>query len=144
MSSDANRTDLEPSAENGALTMERLEEFRQSLRIIRQAVDGMPDGPVMGKVPRLIKPKAGETYHAIESPKGELGYFIVSDGRSFFINCRYSEEQDYFTLRTASVPSQGLRMVSSEAISTGEVEPDWLSILNHTTCALGAESKCCS
>ena len=60
----------------------RLEEFRQSIRIIRQALDGMPEGPVMGKVPRLIKPKAGETYHAIESPKGELGYFIVSDGRA--------------------------------------------------------------
>ena len=60
----------------------RLEEFRQSLRIIRQALDGLPEGPVMGKVPRLIKPPAGETYHAIESPKGELGYFIVSDGKS--------------------------------------------------------------
>jgi len=60
----------------------RLEEFRQSLRIIRQAIDGLPEGPVMGKVPRLIKPKAGETYHAVESPKGELGFFIVSDGRS--------------------------------------------------------------
>ena len=60
----------------------RLEEFRQSIRIIRQALDGLPEGPVMGKVPRLLKPKAGETYHAIESPKGELGYFIVSDGRS--------------------------------------------------------------
>ena len=60
----------------------RLEEFRQSIRIIRQALDGVPEGPIMGKVPRLIKPKAGETYHAIESPKGELGYFIVSDGRS--------------------------------------------------------------
>ena len=60
----------------------RLEEFRQSLRIIRQAIDGLPEGPVMGKVPRLIKPPAGETYHAIESPKGELGYFIVSDGKS--------------------------------------------------------------
>jgi NADH-quinone oxidoreductase subunit D len=60
----------------------RVEEFRQSLRIIRQAIDGLPEGPVMGKVPRLIKPPAGETYHAIESPKGELGYFIISDGKA--------------------------------------------------------------
>ena len=60
----------------------RMEEFRQSLRIVRQALDGLPEGPVMGKVPRLIKPPAGETYHAIESPKGELGYFIVADGKS--------------------------------------------------------------
>ena len=60
----------------------RLEEFRQSIGLIRQALDGLPEGPIMGKVPRLIKPKAGETYHAIESPKGELGYFIVSDGRA--------------------------------------------------------------
>jgi NADH-quinone oxidoreductase subunit D len=60
----------------------RLEEFRQSLRIIRQATQGIPEGPIVGKVPRLIKPLAGETYHAIESPKGELAYFIVSDGKS--------------------------------------------------------------
>jgi NADH-quinone oxidoreductase subunit D len=60
----------------------RLEELVQSTRIIRQAVDGLPEGPIVGKVPRLIKPPAGETYHAIESPKGEIGYFIVSDGKS--------------------------------------------------------------
>jgi NADH-quinone oxidoreductase subunit D len=60
----------------------RMEEFRQSLRIIRQATEGLPPGPIVGKVPRLIKPPAGETYHAVESPKGELGYFIVSDGKS--------------------------------------------------------------
>jgi NADH-quinone oxidoreductase subunit D len=59
----------------------RLEEFRQSIRIIRQAIEGLPEGPILGKVPRLIKPPAGETYHAIESPKGEIGYFIVSDGK---------------------------------------------------------------
>jgi NADH-quinone oxidoreductase subunit D len=60
----------------------RIEEFLQSIRIIRQALDGLPEGPVLGKVPRLIRPPAGETYHAIESPKGELGFFIVSDGKS--------------------------------------------------------------
>ncbi len=60
----------------------RMEEFHQSIRIIRQALDGIPEGPIMGKVPRLLKPPAGETYHAIESPKGELGYFLVSDGKS--------------------------------------------------------------
>ena len=60
----------------------RIEEFRQSIRIIRQAIDGLPEGPIVGKVPRLIKPPAGETYHAIESPKGEIGFFIVSDGKS--------------------------------------------------------------
>jgi len=60
----------------------RMAEFRQSLRIIRQAVEGIPEGPIVGKVPRLIKPPAGETYHAVESPKGELGFFIVSDGKS--------------------------------------------------------------
>jgi NADH-quinone oxidoreductase subunit D len=60
----------------------RIEEFRQSIRIIRQAILALPEGPVMAKVPRLIKPPAGETYHAIESPKGELGYFIISDGKS--------------------------------------------------------------
>jgi NADH-quinone oxidoreductase subunit D len=60
----------------------RIEEFRQSTRIIRQALDGLPEGAILGKVPRLIKPPAGETYHAIESPKGEIGYFIASDGKS--------------------------------------------------------------
>jgi NADH-quinone oxidoreductase subunit D len=60
----------------------RIEEFLQSVRIIRQALDGLPEGPILGRVPRLIKPPAGETYHAIESPRGELGFFIVSDGKS--------------------------------------------------------------
>jgi len=60
----------------------RLEEMRQSVRIVRQALDGLPDGPIIGKVPRVIKPPAGETYHAIEAPKGELGFFIASDGKS--------------------------------------------------------------
>jgi NADH-quinone oxidoreductase subunit D len=58
----------------------RMAEMRQSMRIVEQAVDGIPEGPIMGKVPKVIKPPVGEIYHSIEAPKGELGYFIVSDG----------------------------------------------------------------
>jgi NADH-quinone oxidoreductase subunit D len=58
----------------------RMEEMRQAVRIIRQAVARIPDGPIMAKVPKVIKPPVGEAYVSIEAPKGELGYFIVSDG----------------------------------------------------------------
>ncbi len=58
----------------------RMQEMRQSLRILRQAIEGIPEGPIMAKVPKVMKPPAGEVYHSIEAPKGELGYFIVSDG----------------------------------------------------------------
>lgn len=58
----------------------RLEEMQESLKIIRQAMRDIPQGPVMGKVPKVIKPPVGEVYHRVENPKGELGFYIVSDG----------------------------------------------------------------
>lgn len=58
----------------------RMEEMRQSIRIIRQAVSRIPSGPIMAKIPKILKPPSGEVYVSIEAPKGELGYFIVSDG----------------------------------------------------------------
>ena len=58
----------------------RLEEMRQSRRIIAQILDDLPDGPVRGRAPKIPKPPVGEYYSAIESPRGELGYYIVSDG----------------------------------------------------------------
>lgn len=58
----------------------RMEEMRQSVRIVRRAVAAIPEGPIMAKVSKVLKPPVGEAYVSIEAPKGELGYFIVSDG----------------------------------------------------------------
>jgi NADH-quinone oxidoreductase subunit D len=72
-----------PTGQNGDTYdryLVRIAEMHQSLRIIRQAVDSIPEGPIMAKVPKVLKPPVGEIYHSIEAPKGELGYFIVSDG----------------------------------------------------------------
>ena len=83
----------------------RIEEMRQSTRIIRQAMDGMPSGDWRADAPHVVLPDRekmktqmealifhfkivtegfrvpeGEVYHVIESPRGELGYYVVSDG----------------------------------------------------------------
>lgn len=58
----------------------RLAEIRQSTRILEQALQQLPEGPVMAEGVKRIRPPAGEAYARIESPKGELGFYLVSDG----------------------------------------------------------------
>ncbi len=58
----------------------RMDEVRQSIRILQQAVKDIPDGPVLTKNPYNIRVPEGESYSRVESPKGELGFYIVSDG----------------------------------------------------------------
>jgi NADH-quinone oxidoreductase subunit D len=58
----------------------RIEEMKQSLRIIRQAVHDLPGGSHKTDVPLALRPPAGEAYSRVESPKGELGFYVVSDG----------------------------------------------------------------
>ncbi len=58
----------------------RVKEMRESVKIIKQALEQIPEGPVMAKVPKVIKPPVGEVFHCIENPKGHLGFHIVSDG----------------------------------------------------------------
>jgi NADH-quinone oxidoreductase subunit D len=85
----------------------RVEEMRQSARIVRQAMAGMPEGPVRADAPRVVLPDrekmktqmealiyhfkivtegfrvpAGEAYVPVESPRGEIGFYVVSDGTS--------------------------------------------------------------
>jgi NADH-quinone oxidoreductase subunit D len=61
----------------------RMAELRQSRRIVLQCCDWLeknPEGPIRGKTPRVIKPAVGEAYAAVEAPKGELGFYLVSNG----------------------------------------------------------------
>ncbi len=58
----------------------RVQEMEESLKIIEQAIDQIPDGDVHAAVPRRVKPTKGTVYSRTENPKGELGYFIISDG----------------------------------------------------------------
>jgi NADH-quinone oxidoreductase subunit D len=83
----------------------RVQEMRESIGMVKQALDGMPEGPVKAAAPKVVLPDrekmktqmealiyhfkivtegfavpAGEVYQAIESPRGEMGYYVVSDG----------------------------------------------------------------
>ncbi|HEX75801.1 MAG TPA: NADH-quinone oxidoreductase subunit D [Dehalococcoidia bacterium] len=57
----------------------RIQEMRQSVRILEQAVAQLPEGEVCAKVFQLLRPPVGEVYGHIEAPKGELGFYLVSD-----------------------------------------------------------------
>jgi len=58
----------------------RIQEMVQSVRIIRQALDKLTDGPVQAKVPRVVKLPPGEIYYEVENPRGQLGFHLVSEG----------------------------------------------------------------
>ncbi len=56
----------------------RIEEMHQSIRILRQCLERLPEGPIMAKTPKILRSPEGMVYGSVESPKGELGYFIVA------------------------------------------------------------------
>jgi NADH:ubiquinone oxidoreductase subunit D len=79
------RFDFEiPTRQNGDCYdryMVRVAEMRQSKRILEQALRDLPSGPVVGKIPKVFRPAKGWAYARTESPKGEIGFYLVSEGK---------------------------------------------------------------
>jgi len=69
-----------PDGDSYARFWVRLMEVREACGIVEQLLDGLPSGPIMAKVPRIIKVPAGEAWVSTENPLGEMGYYIVSKG----------------------------------------------------------------
>ena len=75
-----------PSGENGDVYdryLVRMEEMRQSLRIVEQAADDLPEGDIQVKVPKVLKLPEGELYYRNEGTKGEIGFYIISNGAKY-------------------------------------------------------------
>lgn len=66
----------------------RMQEMKQSLRILEQCLEQIEPGPVKADVPYLYRPPAGDSYGRVESPKGELGFYLVSDGSISPYRCK--------------------------------------------------------
>ena len=69
-----------PDGDSFARCWIRLQETREATLIVDQLIDGIPSGPVMAKVPRIIKVPEGEAWVSTENPLGEMGYYVVSKG----------------------------------------------------------------
>ena len=69
-----------PDGDAFARSWVRLQEVREATKIVDQLLDSIPSGPIMAKVPRIIKVPEGEAWVATENPLGEMGYYVVSKG----------------------------------------------------------------
>ncbi len=94
----------------------RVLEMAQSSRIVRQALEKIPDGEIMAKVPRKPKPEAGEAQSRVESARGEMAYYVVSDG---------SERPYRLRARTGSFMAMGI----IEDVSPGLMVADLIALI---------------
>jgi NADH-quinone oxidoreductase subunit D len=116
-----------PVGENGDVYdryLVRLVEMRESASIIGQCLDMLPGGPVSCKTPRTIKPPAGEIYHGTENPKGEFGFYIVSDGT----------ETPY---RVRIRPPSFINLAGLKKLCVGELLADVIAIIGSIDIVLG-------
>ena len=91
-------------------------EMKESSKIVRQALDTLPEGEFMAKVPRRIKPEPGEALSRVESARGEMAYYVVSDG---------TENAWRVRARTGSFTAMGI----VEAVSPGLMVADLVALI---------------
>jgi NADH-quinone oxidoreductase subunit D len=106
----------------------RMEEIRQSQRIIRQALDRLPAGEFQVKIPRLLKIPSSEVFHTIEAPKGELGFYIRSNG---------TERPERVKMKSPSF----INLQSLELMCKGNLFSDVVGILGSLDIVLGEIDK---
>ena len=119
-----------PVAERGDIYSRcqvRVEEMRQSAKIIRQCLDGMPEGEHTAKVAKVLRPAEGEAYAAVESPRGELGVHLVSDGSDTPYRMRYRPPALYAlqageAFLTGNLIADGVVLMGSMDLILGEVD----------------------
>ncbi len=93
----------------------RIDEIKQSLRIIDQCLHQMPDGPVMAKLPRLLRPRPGRAWAGIEGPRGEYGVYAISDG---------TDQPFRFRIHDPSF----LHLESFNLLIPGNLIADWMAV----------------
>lgn len=102
-------------------------EMEQSLRIIEQALDKLPSGDVRAAVPKRIRPDKGEVYARTETPRGELGYYVISDGsaKPYRVKARapsFCNLSVLPELATGAMVADLIAIVGSVDIVLGEVD----------------------
>ncbi len=93
----------------------RIDEIKQSLRIIDQCLHQMPDGPVMARVPRLMRPRPGRAFATVEAPRGQYSIYAVSDG---------TDQPFRFRIHDPSF----LHLQSFTLLMPGQLLADWMTI----------------
>jgi NADH-quinone oxidoreductase subunit D len=98
-----------PTREEGdsyARYLLHLDEIKQSIHIIDQVLHRIPDGPIMAKLPRLLRPRPGRAWAAIESPRGQYGVYAMSDGTDQPFRLRI-HDPSFFNLQSVGLLSPG-------------------------------------
>jgi len=130
----------------------RMAEMRESVKICNQAMDGMPEGPIKADAPKVVLPDrekmktqmesliyhfkivtegftvpAGEVYQAVESPRGEMGYYVVSDGtaKPFRVHMRnpsFATLQAIYPMCVGRLLADVVAVIGSIDIVLGEID----------------------